>query len=124
MAKDLKVGDRVRVYGSSQTGWISFNQGDEFKDGIVIRVYDCYVQVEVGKGVDATFHPKQCRRLKPKVKKVDKPPKEVWVNWYQPDDGDGGGRLFSKEEKADSSWAVSGRIGNRAWRYIRAKVQS
>lgn len=65
----FKVGDRVRVYGSCLSG-VLCNLNEK---GTVERCgYDDYVAVRldepVGNAALVSFHPKQCRRLKPKAK--------------------------------------------------------
>lgn len=74
--KEFKVGDRVRVYGNTQTGALEKNDIKGFIGNIITAWTDGWIQVNVeDSSHDYTVHPKQCRRLKARAK-----PRECWVN--------------------------------------------
>jgi len=72
MAKDLKVGERIRAYDSA-----AINYGVDPWTGVVVEVTGPQIRIETDWGTMKWVHSKQCRRLKPKVKKVAR---EVWLH--------------------------------------------
>lgn len=69
--KEFKIGDRVKVYGSSRTG--TLRTADGLKGTVRVPSHDDgYISVELD-GIDyiwGRFHEKQIRRLKPSVSVV------------------------------------------------------
>lgn len=75
MKELFKIGDRVRVYGHWQCKREYFN-------GAITHIGKSWVTVKSDEMVEVTtVHPKQCRRLRPKKKRVKR---EVtfWMNLY------------------------------------------
>lgn len=60
-----KVGDRVRVYGNTQTG--AMDSCPNSADGTVTEIHDKnWIQILIDNRTDYTFHYRQCVRLKKK----------------------------------------------------------
>lgn len=73
----LKVGDRVAVYG---TNFVGTSHHDR-KVGVVSYVDDYRVDVQMPSmaGKNSSYHPKQCRRLRPKKKPLRVECRVRWV---------------------------------------------
>lgn len=69
MKEPLKVGDRVRVYSHVIFTSPRYGVGHVncFDDDVVLVYLDKGTQTDCGKTI-VRVHPKQCRRLKPRVK--------------------------------------------------------
>lgn len=70
----FKVGDRVVVYASDLSG-VRGTVQSVHEDGILaVHLDEYYHEVETNEEFNGVLvHPKQCRKLKPKTKKEDKP---------------------------------------------------
>lgn len=102
--KELKPGNRVRLYG--------FTNGSALFKGEVAEVNamgNYMVNVDCG-GKEYCLHRKQCRKL------VKKKRKEIWVNDYSTYL-----TFYNTKEEADKS-DISNRIGP-AIRFVKAKDQ-
>lgn len=85
--KDLKIGDRVRVY-SDFTGCLKGTIQYRNKDGLIT----------LEEFPHQKWHEKQCRRLIPK-----KSPREFWINVYG-DNKTPWGYAYSSLEQAIKYW--------------------
>lgn len=98
--RKIQKGDRVRVYGLSQMGDV--DAGYRGLKGTVITVSHNFLNVTLDKkklqqDLWNTWYTMQCRRLKPKQKKV---PREIWV----PELKNGYIWSFMTKEQCVESW--------------------
>lgn len=110
----FKVGDKVKAWGMNG---VVTELEKNYIHPIVVKFDSGRVASFYLDGRASDWHKTPTLKLR-KFKKVDKPPKEVWLNVHKHG-------LASFVDKTDADrYSLSDRIGNRAWKYVRAKDQS
>lgn len=116
----FKVGDRVNCYGICR----SINGSLEPAKAVINRLYsDSMIGISVDEtstcnAYDTSVHPKQCRKLRPKVRLIAK---EVYCNFYEGSEFRPAAHLT--RARAEEAVKVSSVLCTTV-RYVRAKRQS
>ncbi len=102
MKKQFEVGDRVRVYGTSD-GEANFSYGAVAITLEAESKNRMLVQFQNGGREKVLVHPKQCRRLKPKPKPEVKEARRVFV--FLPSNADRGLALGNEQAVMDAQFS-------------------